>query len=146
METKPARIAASVAASGLMALAAGATFYHRHHDRAAPPLDPVGRTAEPGSGIMDRTRARAVLQQCVKQAERAARSSWDGMCASLAQRNAEQRDSCRQQGRTAADCLSLYAETPVQDCLLPHATASSIAQAQQTAKSDCYQQFQSEMQ
>ena len=49
------------------------------------------------------------------------------------------------QGRTAADCQSAYAETPVRDCLLPHQTASSVAQAQQSAKSDCYQQFQARM-
>jgi len=152
-------IAAFLAAVGLSAVIAGATLYYRHVGAPAPTQGaaassavtarPARSTAERGAevygGSAARLKARAELQQCLQKAERAAKTGWDGMCATLAQHNAEQRDGCRQQGRAAADCLSSYADIPVRDCLLPHATASSIAQAQQSAKSDCYQQFQAEM-
>jgi hypothetical protein len=85
------------------------------------------------------------LQECLQTAESTAKTSWDGMCATLAQRTSEQRDNCRQSGRTADDCRSAFPETALKECLLPHETASSIAQAQQSAKNDCYQQYQSEM-
>lgn len=163
MAIQRARIATFLAAAGIIAAIVGAAaVYYRHgstSDRAAsvtrhtsastaslPDSVPSYRPApEPYDSGAARLRARAALQKCLQKAESAAKTSWDGMCASLAQRNSEQRDNCRQQGRTAADCRSAYAETPVKDCLLPHETASSVAQAQQSAKSDCYQQFQSEM-
>ena len=112
---------------------------------AVPSHTSNGPAPEPGDSTAARLRAQARLQECVKKVELAAKVSWDGMCAALAQRQAEQRDNCRQQGRTAAECSSSYAETPAKDCLLPHETAVSIAQAQQSAKSDCYQQFQAEL-
>jgi hypothetical protein len=161
---KRTSIAAFQAAVALIVVITGATLYYRHARtsapargaaspaaataspaRSIPALTPYGPEAEVNASGTARFKARAELQQCLKQAELAAKTGWDGMCARLAQRNAEQRDGCRQQGRTAADCLSSYADTPVKDCLLPHETASSIAQAQQSANSDCYQQFQAEM-
>src|SRR6185437_2306988 len=87
--------------------------------------------------------ARATLQHCLTQAQAAARTSWNGMCATLAQRNQSQFSDCRQQGRSDADCRLQYPSTPAQDCLLPHATADSVATAAQAAKTDCYDQFQS---
>jgi hypothetical protein len=142
-----------VAVIGLIAALAGATLYdHYHHGSSAQRTASVARPTsssvsppEPYDSGAAHVRARAALQECLQQAESAAKTSWDGMCTALAQRNSEQRDNCRQQGRTAADCQSAYAETPVRDCLLPHQTASSVAQAQQSAKSDCYQQFQAQM-
>lgn len=159
MAIQRARIATFLAAIGVIAAIVGATLYYRHGsstERAARPagvgtasavdsVPPHGLAPEPYDSGAARLRARAALQECLQKAELAAKTSWDGMCVALAQRTSEQRDNCRQQGRTAADCRSAYAETPVKDCLLPHETASSIAQAQQSAKSDCYQQFQSEM-
>jgi hypothetical protein len=164
MATKRARIAGSLVAAAVLAAIVGTTLYYRHGSTPSqipggepsteasradrlPPVPsrtPNGPTPEPGDSTAARLRARATLQECLKKAESAAKVSWDGMCASLAQRQAEQRDNCRQQGRTAAECSSSYAETPVKDCLLPHQTAVSIAQAQQSGKSDCYQQFQAE--
>lgn len=166
MATKRARTATFLAAVGVIAALAGTTLYSRHRgtrDRSADvapqtaPQSSSGRASsveslprnraapEPYDRDTARLRAQTALQECLKKAESEAKASWDGMCVTLAQRTTEQRDDCRQQGRTAADCRSAYTETPVKDCLLPHATASSIAQAQQSAKSDCYQQFQSEM-
>jgi hypothetical protein len=165
MATKRARIAGFLVTTACLAAIVGATLYYRHRStpsqiRGGPPstgastadrlppvpsLTPNGPAPEPGDSTAARLRARAILQECLKKAEAAAKVSWDGMCSSLAQRQAEQRDNCRQHGRTAAECNSSYAETPVKDCLLPHETAVSIAQAQQSAKSDCYQQFQAEL-
>ena len=153
-----------MAAASLAAIV-GATLYYRHGSTSSPiaggerstgarssdRLPPVpsrtthGPVPEPGDSTAARLRARATLQECLRKAESAAKLSWDGMCASLEQRQAEQRDHCREQGRTAAACSASYPETPVKDCLLPHETAVSVAQAQQSAKSDCYQQFQAEM-
>ena len=165
MATKHARIAKSLVAAAFLAAIVSATLHYRHGstpsqssgglsstgasspNRLAPVPSPVpkGPVPEPGDSTAVRLRARASLQECIKKAALAAKVSWDGMCASLAQRLADQRDNCRQQGRTAAECNSSYPETPMKDCLLPHATAVSIAQAQQSAKSDCYQQFQAEL-
>ena len=156
MTTPRARTAAGLAAVAVIFLTAAATLYYRYsssgaHTRAAaritgastapvPSLPP-----EPYPGSADRTRAQAALQACLKQASASAKLSWDGMCTSLAQQNRERREGCQQQGRSAAECQSLYPQTALQDCLLPHATASSIAQSQQSAKGNCYQQFQAEM-
>jgi len=165
MATKRARIAAFLVAAAVLAAIVGATLYYRHDSTTVQAVDgrgqigasssgaaqpvpsrtPYGPAPEPYDASAARLRARATLQECLKKAELAAKTSWDGMCAALAQRHAEQRHDCRQQGRSAAECRSSYAETPVTDCLLPHETAISIAQAQQSAKSDCYQQFQSEI-
>jgi hypothetical protein len=162
MATTRARTATFLAAVGVMVAIAGTALYYRHGsttDRTASvarqssansassvgSIPSNGPTPEPYERGAVRLRAQAALQECLKKAQSEAKTSWDGMCAALAQRTTHQRDDCRQQGRTAADCLSAYAETPVTDCLLPHETASSIAQAQQLAKGDCYQQFQAEM-
>jgi hypothetical protein len=89
-----------------------------------------------------RADARVTLQRCVTQAERTARTSWDGMCAVLAQKNAVDFAGCRQQGRDETACRALYENVPAKDCLLPHAAADSVAQAAQAAKRECYEQFQ----
>lgn len=151
-----ARTTEFLAAIGVIALVAGAGMYARYgrttrSAHGTPALGsqvvPSGVTpaAQPGSRSGEHTQARAALQECLKKALLAAKVSWDGMCTALAQRNAEQRAGCRQQGHTAADCLSLYADTMLHECLLPHQTASSIAQAHDTAQSDCYEQFQAQM-
>jgi len=164
MARRPAHITALVAAFALIVLIAR-TSLHYHYSRSSaqgrgaariggesagsvrsvPVPIPDARMGEPYPSSADRSRAQAALQECLKKAQTAAQISWDGMCTSLAQRNSERREICRQQGGSAEQCRSLYPETPRQDCLLPHQTASSIAQAQQSAKSDCYQQFQAEM-
>lgn len=162
MATRRTRIASLLTAVAALALTAGVTLYYRHGSTTEPAARLSGEGAarsarqaesvpahEPAPQLYEREavrrRAQAALQECLKKAQLQAKTSWDGMCASLARRNAEQRDNCRQQGRAASACLSLYADTPVSDCLLPHQTASSVAQSERSAKSDCYQQFQLEM-
>lgn len=165
MTPQRARIAAVLIGAGLIGTLVALALHHRSHRAAAPGggvIEPASQAAAAGAGltasatpdgqppepygdITARRRARSALQACLKKAELAAKTSWDGMCASLAQQTADRREGCRQAGRTALDCRTLYAETPLRDCLLPHETASSIAQARQSANSDCYLQFQAEM-
>jgi hypothetical protein len=163
MVTRRGRIAGFLAVAGVIGLIAAAALHYRRsgdggqaadvarsgrvgHNRRLESVPASGAAAEPyGGGGTARLRARAALQECLQQAALAAKTSWDGMCAALAQRNGEQRDHCRDQGRAVSECQAAYADTPLKDCLLPHATASSVAQAEQSAKSDCYQQFQAEM-
>jgi hypothetical protein len=108
-----------------------------HSETVATPEQQLPATPE-----AERAAARTTLQRCLTQAERTARTSWDGMCVVLAQKNAVDFAGCRQQGHDEAACRALYANVPAKDCLLPHAAADSVAQAAQAAKRDCYDQFQ----
>jgi hypothetical protein len=102
----------------------------------------AGPGAEGYSPDAVRANARVTLRQCLKQATAASQAKWNAMCAYVADRNATEYLNCRQQGRGETDCRSAYATTPTTDCLLPHAMASSIYEAAQSAKQACYRQFQ----
>jgi hypothetical protein len=111
----------------------------------------AGRQAVQGYQVPEtreaaRANAQSALKACLAQAQVAYSSSWNNMCVALAQSNAAELVTCREQGRGDSYCRALYEDTSAKDCALPHATANSIAGAEQAAKHDCYEQYQSAMQ
>ncbi len=146
---------------GIGAMLAAIVVFYRH-DMEIPP---AGRAASPraesaverapaqitaqraqqrsegGSPEAARASAQSALQQCLRQTEAAYHTKWNGMCAYVAERAAAEFLNCKQRGFADEYCRSLHESTPARDCLLPHAMASAIEQAGESAASQCYRRF-----